>query len=199
MMPLSMRVVLSFVLCIVLYPPFPVNAEATKEKCTCDLATENDRQDGAEVPNASACFLTTYTSREWCIFDVDSLKSSSRHEDLVAQLGQASAADEPNAVVTLLFERFEQWSERGEAAATLSTLDSSPEHVLGEIEKRLNEQSTLLLFCSAAFAAGTAVEELQGESSFRCGVHPSGWLTVAFDFEWFYVFYLLGPSHDRSQ
>ena len=194
----STRVFLSFVLCIVLHAPLLVNAAATKAKCTCYLESESEKKNGAEVTNASACFLSVDKNDKWCAFDVDSLKSTKRHAKTVEQLRTEFKESSSDSLVNVFVSRFREWSSDGtnEHFRMISEQNfSSGEDFLEEIRNRLDFQATLLLSCVKDFNSGEVNEneELEGDDPFQCGVHSNGWLTVALNFDHFVVFYLLGP------
>lgn len=191
------RAFLSFVLCIVLHVPILVNAFPTPEKCSCNFNEPNDRKDGAEVANAAECFLTLYKGDKWCSFDVDSLKNSENHAKSVYLLHDV---DSPEDLVNLLVGRFQDWKDDG-TNENFRMIDEyytnsrdGRDEIFGEIVKRLNSQTELLLSCVEAFKSDYV--ELKVDEEFQCGVHSNGWLTLALNFERFLILYLLGPEDD---
>lgn len=178
--------------------PEALHAAATKEQCSCDLGDENDREDGAEVSNASACVLTTHSGRNWCIFDIDTLNGSAAHGELVARIRAGVAAGDPGLIRAAVDERLRRWLEFGDAARTLDRFDAPAEPVVAEIDGRLADASDLLLECMAAFVSGErfAVDDLRESNGVACGVHPGGWVTLLFRFDGFDLFYLF--AHGRG-
>ena len=201
--PMRKRIVVSTFMA--LFIAFSVSLEsyagATKEKCSCDLREANDNSDGAEVKNASACTLTINKSRNWCYFTVDSLTSSNRHRQHKSQYRAGYDKSNENSAETIVqffSERFGEWLASSHALGILDSLESpyaNTDNVSSRINSDLRESSRLLFFCTKTFfdESNNRSIELTQEGSFGCGVHPSGWLTLAFQFDHFDIYYLLGP------
>lgn len=183
------------VLVIILCAPFPVNAEATKAKCTCDLGSASDRENGAEVTNAAACFLTTDTGRKWCSFDIDSLIHSNDHRELVATLKGGFSSDRDQSALSALNLRFYNWINNRNGFATIRRFDGNANETLKTIQSTLDDKQTTILSCLENFQAGGTEDsqELIGDSRVQCGVHRNGWLTLIFGFNHFIVYFLVGP------
>ena len=191
---------LSFVLCIVLQMPILVNAMPTPDKCSCNFNEQNDRKDGAEVTNAAACFLSLDRQDEWCSFDVESIKYSDKHRRTIRLLRE-TLDDSPGDLVNVLLDRFKEWTNDGtnENFGMIGEYytDSSDgrEALFNEIARRLDSENDLLLSCVNDFNIERhgGYDELIGDGRLLCGVLSNGWLTLALDFDRFFIFYLLKP------
>ena len=204
-MRLNKRTLFLIGLGIALHTSLVGSEEPTKEKCTCDLGREIDRRGGATVDNASECYLFTDSEREWCIFVVESLNRSRHHTELVRQL--ADDTTDRNAIANLFSQRFYGSLEfygsldRSGGGGTLDGLSYPQRNIIDRMNSALTEHRELLQSCTEVFTTRSSErsETLRGSDTFRCGVHPNGWLTLAFDFRPSRVFYLLGPSYEQSQ
>lgn len=194
-MPPNIRITLCGLLVIIMLAPLGVNAEATKAKCTCDLGPKNDRQRGAEVTNAAACFLTTDTGRSWCAFDVESLLSSRQHRELVRGLTARNNAGNPNTTLNLLTLRFKHWANSRGGSAAIKRFDGNLNDVLKKIDSGLSANGRTIQLCLRSFSSRQPEQssEMIGGDELQCGVHPNGWLTLALDFDHFVVYFLVGP------
>ena len=190
------RAFLLGLLCMSLLVPSLVDAAATKEKCKCDLETANDNQDGADVSNASKCYLVSDEDRDWCTFDVESLNSSTSDALFDAMLRERTRTQNYDEIVEMFTERFRAWIMWGKGAVMLNEFGViSPEDLIDKISGALANRNHLFLSCVQAFVAGGSEwdRQLEQEDGFGCGVHSNGWLTLVLDFDRFVVYYLRGP------
>ncbi len=182
---------------------FPASADAgaTKEKCKCDLEELNDNEDGAEVTNAAKCFLITDEERDWCTFDIESLESTTasqselQFDEMLKNLTESQAN---GALARMFSEHFNQWTMWGQGAAVLREFNDIPrEELASEISETLARGEEVLNSCMRKFVASDYPGDgkLIGEGRFGCGVHPNGWLTLRFDFDYFLVYYLREQLH----
>lgn len=58
-------------------------ADATQEKCTCDLKPESVLNNGASVRNATACWSTEDVDRQWCDISVQAIEGDGRHQMII--------------------------------------------------------------------------------------------------------------------
>ncbi len=190
------------VMLVLLILPVSADAGATKEKCKCDLATANDRNDGAEVSNAAKCFLVTDEERDWCIFDVESLVSSKASEDEVRfdmMLKESIEHSSYDMLTELLSEHFYWWTEWGDGAAVLQNVADIPQHDLrNALSEALTAGEKVLVRCMENFVVRDQMvdEEFIQDDRFGCGVHRSGWLTLKVDVNDVSVYYLREPLYD---
>lgn len=67
--------------------PHAAAENAEPEKCTCDVLPEADQNNGAEVLNATACWLSQFDDLQWCDITVQSLEGEDgAHAAIVATL-----------------------------------------------------------------------------------------------------------------
>ena len=203
------RPILLGILLVLMILPVTANAEATKEKCKCDLESPNDNMDGAEVSNAGKCFLVSDEDRNWCIFDIEFLRYHQVFEEefqFDTMLKQSVENQNNNKLTQLLSDRFDFWTTWGDGASVLYKLGDINQddlgHVLGDI---LSAGEQGLIKCMTSFITRTQREdgEFMKEDSeliqydmFGCGVHPNGWLTLKLDVNGFSVYYLREPLHE---
>jgi hypothetical protein len=86
------------------WPPLSIAADATQEKCTCDLK-DPTLSNGASVRNATACWSSTWEDREWCDISVQAIEGDTRHQTIISTL--VSLQRDPAGMTKFLQERAE--------------------------------------------------------------------------------------------
>lgn len=173
----------------------PVRAEATRDKCTCDLRTAGDRQDGAEVRNAAACYLSFDRNRDWCSFDVSALNGSQRHQTVLRDTAELfEATDDPLAALWPLIAGYLSRPDVRENLA--SRFDVDARAALEQAESATKDNWELLSACLDAFFSGAAGDfrVMQEGDGLACGVDPeTGWLNLEYRFDSWLLIFLSEP------
>lgn len=175
----------------------PARAEATREKCTCDLQATGDRQDGAEIRNAAACYLSIDANRDWCSFDVSALNGSQRHQMVL--LETANRFQETNDPVQVLEPLISEYLSRPDVEANLATrFDVKAVIALEQARRATEDNQDLLAACLDAFFARKPgdFQVLQPGDGLACGVDPeTGWLNLEYRFDTWVLVFLTEPLH----
>lgn len=176
-------------------PTAPLWAQATEAQCTCDMEDAGDAENGAKVANAAACFLTKDENRDWCDFDVESLKGSQSHQQnaAVVQALSLESSDELSAFFNAKFQRYLSVPRVGEDLQL--RFDVSVDDLLGQAEERILSNAELLTFCLSGFGERSGgTDGYEGGDQISCGVHPeTGWFAMKLAFSNFDLVYLLAP------
>lgn len=175
-----------------------VSAQSLPE-CSCDFDGGVDFRNGAEVSNASACYLTHDRNTNWCRFTVDGLLGSqalagrlSAWRDIIKSGGQ-------DAFAAIVSEQMGNYVLRSETTDTLERrFGANSEDVAGQITDRIAENSIGLFECATAYDSGDPdrqFAEMVPLGAFSCGIHPeTGWLNLMFQFDGWRLFYLVSPQ-----
>lgn len=171
----------------------PTAAEdATREKCTCNLGKGGRQENGAWVQNATACWLTTDPSRNWCDIAVQGLEGTETSSAVVQTLFQYRN-DGPSLVKTFQdqFERFISSPTPNSIGLDRQAAEKVVPSLLAEKQQQIGQ--CVDAFRDAAFGKGSVT--IDGGKEFRCSVgQSSGWLRIEFRVDEFWLIYLLAPN-----
>ena len=177
-------------------------AGGTKNQCTCYVGDRGNKEHGGEVTNASECVLTADRDRKWCTFEVQALKGSKQHRSSTSQANNSAQSGNKKSAAKFLLSRLRAWDQMRQELPRPEGVRQLPSDTLEQLSRRLDDTKNVsrLFACVTAFASGDESSlEISGDEAFRCGVPPSGWLTVGFDFDGLEGFYLLGPWTSRER
>ncbi|SDW54379.1 hypothetical protein SAMN05444358_1011108 [Ruegeria halocynthiae] len=168
-------------------------AEATRAQCSCDHEAKGDKQHGATVANASACFLTENENNHWCSFDVDALEGSSRQQEFLlvlrGQVGTGAAED-------VILSRLTEYRTAPDVSERLKARGFDTASAVDRTQSILKDNNDLLNKCLGAFVdldPGEFAKMAEGDG-LACGVNAeTGWLNLEFRFDGWKLLYLTEP------
>lgn len=166
--------------------------DPTIEKCTCDLDKNKQPDNGATVVNASACWATEDTSRQWCEIAVAYLEGSKGKRDLV--VGLVSAANSNGeAVATQLKAELDTFANA--FSQTPSSTKFSPDDIRGAVGGLIDKYTEQIAACVKQFGKKDAEFKPQEGDGFACTVgETTGWLRIEFQVGETRFIYMVAPN-----
>lgn len=173
--------------------PFPSKAaNATLEKCTCDLARESVLNNGASVRNATACWSTEDRDRQWCDITVQAIEGEDRQQTIISQL--VLLQSDPRGMTAFLQQQTEEAISSGVATEDNQNLSQA----IAELPSLIKVSDKLTVECVRTFLEsrenkGKFQEINQARFSCNVGDH-TGWLRMAFRVGGISFIFMISPN-----
>jgi hypothetical protein len=152
-------------------------ADPTYEKCTCDLTREDMLNNGASVRNATACWSTEDSDRQWCDITVQAIEGDNRHQTIINEL--AHLQNDPAGMTAFLQRQAEKSVLSSAAPANVEYLDQAR----AELPALMKAFDKLTSACVEGFIRYQEKREFTAinEGAFYCRVgSATGWLRISF-------------------
>lgn len=164
-------------------------------QCTCNVNPENPAEHGATVTNATSCWSSEYTAREWCSIQIATLEGTGQHEFILSEIQNSYSANGETGTVQYFQELFfgfliaQSNSETSEFGPFLSAEVS--ELLALQLPDIVERDQEILERCANALPGMTKYsEELVANSTFGESIYREGqqvFCGVDIDLGWFNI------------
>jgi hypothetical protein len=165
-----------------------MTANATHEKCTCDLVMDSNILDnGASVRNATACWSTEDIDHKWCDISVQAIEGDTRHQTVISELINLKA--DPEALTAYLQSQAESASQTAEPVFA-----EAPKQ-LPVLMSQFNKLTSSCVEGFINYMKDKVPFDGIEESPFKCRVgETTGWLRMSFQVGDVRFVYLVAPD-----